>query len=369
MADSPLRRITVIGCGLMGGSFALAAHAVPGVQAVTVVDRRPAVVERARELGVGTHWSTDVAAAVADADLVVIATPVPTITQVALDASKWMRSGAVLTDLGSVKSNLVVELEGALPSDIPFIGGHPMAGSEASGVDAADGTLFQGATYLLTPTVGVQEAAFGVLGDLLRQMGARVLAVAPELHDRLVAVVSHLPQLLASLLMAHAADTADDRDAVLALTAGGFRDVTRVAASDPDLWTGILRENRVAVLEQLIRYAERLESLRRLLEVDDEERLHRFLADARRARRSLPRRGEAVDLIDLLVPVPDRPGALAEVTTALGEVGVNIEDLAMRHASDGGRGAMVIAIAGQDALRRAQQVLAERGYATHVETR
>jgi prephenate dehydrogenase len=215
----------------------------------------------------------------------------------------------------------------------------------------------------------VDQAAFGALADLLRGIGARVLAVDPDLHDRLVAVVSHLPQVLASLLMAHAADTADDRDAVLALTAGGFRDVTRVAASDPDLWTGILRENREAVIEQLTRYEARLDALRQLLEDDDAARLHSFLAEARHARRSLPQRGAATDLIDLVVPVPDRPGALAEVTTALGEVGVNIEDLAMRHASDGGRGAMVIAISGEAAMRRAQQALAERGYPSHVEAR
>lgn len=245
-----------------------------------------------------------------------------------------------------------------------------MAGSERSGIDASDGTLFQGATWLLTPTSTSDHQAFNDLARLLRMLGARVLAVEPGVHDRLVAVASHLPQALASVLMAFVADAADAGDsAVLHIVAGGFRDVTRVAASDPNLWVEILSHNREAVLGAIDGFQARLGDLRDAVERGRWGEVGDLLGRARQARRSLPRKEIQGVLVDLVVPVPDQPGALARVTTALGEAGVNIEDLSMRHASEGRRGAMVVAVDGYDAAHRAQEVLAHRGIPSHVEPR
>lgn len=367
--SDPLRRVAIVGCGLIGGSLGLALAALDTVEKVRVTDRDPAVLERAR----GRHpkWAVarDLRGAVGDAELVVLAVPVGAITAVAREAAGWMETPAILTDVGSVKTKVVREIESFLPDFIQYVGGHPMTGSEQGGLEGSDSTLFQGAAYVLTPTAATDPAAFNRLASVLRAVGARVLAVDPDLHDRLVGVVSHLPHLLASLLMQQAGDGADHRAGALAVAAGGFRDVTRVAASDPELWVDILRENRAAVLEALTGFEQRLRGVRAAIEGEGWDDIRRLLSEARAARALLPRKPDSGVLTDLVVPVPDRPGTLADVTTALGRAGINIEDIALRHASEGGRGALVIALAGEGVAERARAVLAERGYPSHVQPR
>lgn len=362
--------VAIIGCGAIGGSLALAAADVPGVERIVLFDRSEAVRERARQLGLGSVAGT-AAGAAEGADLVVIATPLESITQVAAEVWPRMDTHAVLTDVSSVKSRVIVEVEalrGGIDQELAeFVGGHPMAGSERSGPEAADGTMFQGATYVLTPTSASSAGAFNRLATFIRGIGARVLAVDPETHDRLVALVSHVPQVLASTLMAVAADAGEEEPGVLAATGGSFRDVTRVAGSDADLWAGILSENRGAVLDALERFTRSLARFEDALRAGDREALARLLHAGREARTVIPGKEVTEQVIDLVIPVKDRPGSLAEVTTALGGAGVNIEDLAMRHA--GGHGALIVSVAGRGAAERARTVLHERGYASHLEER
>lgn len=391
-ASSPFRRVTVVGCGLVGGSLALAAAAVPGVEEVVVSDTDADTLLRAAARGVGDRHESDVAVAVRGADLVVLCTPVPVTGNLFQLIRGEIGPRTVVTDVGSVKSQVVLEVEGqpldmggTVVSDLDdvdpagaglddaatrFIGGHPMAGSERSGVAAADGTLFQGATWVLTPTPASDVRAFEELSAFLRALGARVLAVDPILHDRLVAIASHLPQVLASTLMDEAADAAERTgEAVLTVAAGGFRDATRVAGSDPDLWVGILAQNRDAVLDALDGFLSRLHTVRDQVEAGDWDAVRSFLDRAREARERLPSKERAGRLVDLVIPVTDRPGVLAEVTTALGEAGVNIEDLAMRHASTTARGALLVAVDGEATADRALALLGQRGIPAHLEPR
>ncbi|MDP9023323.1 MAG: prephenate dehydrogenase/arogenate dehydrogenase family protein, partial [Actinomycetota bacterium] len=304
---------------------------------------------------------------------VFIAVPLEEIPKVAASIWSVMQPSAVLTDVGSVKSNVMAEVEGLggrSPGMGPaFIGGHPMAGSEREGLDGADGTIFQGAAYVLTPSASAPAEAFNRLASFVRLLGARVIAVDAATHDRLVGIVSHLPQVVASALMAFAAETARADPGLLAMAGGGFRDVTRVAASSPDLWTGILSENREAVLDALEGFAGVLGALRTALAAGDWAAVRQALGAGRDARALLP--GKAVDapVIDVVIPVHDRPGSLAAVTTALGAVGINIEDVSMRHAEDSARGALVVAVAGEDTAERARLALAARGFPSHLETR
>lgn len=371
---SPLRRVGVIGCGVMGGSFALAASRVPTVERVLVTDRDPAIRREAERRGFGEVVGTagGLAAAV---DLLVLAIPVPDIPTVARDVLPRMMQNAVLTDLGSVKSKPVREVEDILaelghrgegPS---YIGGHPMTGSEREGPAAADPTLFQGATYVLTPTSQSSTSAFHRLAGLLRTMGARVLTVDPEVHDRLVAVVSHLPQVVATTLMRHAAALAHTEPALLVMAGGGFRDATRTAASNPDLWTGILRQNRNATLEALSDFMGALERVRSAIADDDWEEVSAALVGGREARALLHPKVGAEVAVDVVTPVEDSPGSLAAVTTALGNAGINIEDVTMRHGEAGGRGAFVITVSGEGAAERARLALRARGFSSHLERR
>lgn len=370
-AVPPLRTVVVVGAGLMGGSIARAAVAA-GVERVVVTDGSAAVRRRARELGLGHEIVESAQEAVRVADLVVIATPSEVVAGLVETLANYMPMQAIITDVSSLKSDLVPEVEhklatcGADPSR--FVGGHPMAGSEHSGPDAADGTLFQAATWVLTPTGTTDDRALQRLSGFLRSLGARVLALPPDRHDALVAIVSHLPQMAASCLAGVAADAvATSGQAVLAVAGGGFRDTTRIAASDPDLWLGILDGNRTAVLSALGAFRERLDELGTALERGDREALRALLQRAADARRQLVDKVGPEHVVDLVVPLDDRPGALADATTALGEVGVNVEDLAMRHAAAGERGVLLVRVDAASA-ERGLEALHVRGLPAHLES-
>jgi prephenate dehydrogenase len=357
-------RVAVIGTGLVGGSLAAALRRLDEVAEVVGADVDEAGLALAVERGLVDRAAPSAAAAAEGADLVVLAVPVSAVEAVAKEVGGVLAPGAVLTDVASVKARLVPQMEEAVPPGVTVIGGHPMAGSHETGADHATAELFVGATYLLTPTATTDPEAYRRLHGLLARIGARVLAVDLARHDLLVAVVSHLPQLAATTLMNLAARRASREHAeLLLLAAGGFRDATRVAASNPDLWVDICAENREAIVAVLDDYRERIGALRSLLAVGDEASLRAELAAARTARRSLPGKESVTGaLVELHLPIPDRPGVIAEVATSVGSVGVNIEDIAIEHAPSGGRGTLRLAIIGFAQAGRARQALEARGY-------
>lgn len=368
--DAPLERLAVVGAGLVGGSVARAAVEA-GVASVVLTDASAEVRARAREVGLGHEVRDTVAETVTGADLVVVAVPGHQVPPVVEEIARYVNMHSIVTDAASLKSKLVPEVEDILAAsgvDAPhFVGGHPMAGSEASGPDAADGKLFQGATWVLTPTERTDDTVLRRLSGFLSRLGARVLVVSPERHDRLVAVVSHLPQVAASCLADVAADAvATSGQAVLALAGGGFRDTTRIAASDPELWLGILGGNREAVLDALASYRASLDALAAALRSGDQLALRAQLERASEARRRLVPKDEPREVVDLVVALDDRPGALAAVTGVLGEAGINIEDLAMRHAAEGERGALLVRVEAT-AAERGLRALREHGLAAHLE--
>jgi prephenate dehydrogenase len=243
-----------------------------------------------------------------------------------------------------------------------------MAGSERSGPEAAEATLFQGATWVLTPVATTADDTLERVSALVAALGSRVLVLAPERHDELVTVVSHLPQLVASLLTDVASATAPDAlDALLAIAGPGFRDTTRVAASDPGMWTGLVASNAPAIALSLRRYAQALDGLVRAVEQGDSSAITALLERASVARRRLVPKGIVEDTVDVVVPVRDEPGALADATRALGEAGINIEDLTMRHASHADVGALIVRVLATVSVR-AIEALRAAGLAAHVET-
>jgi prephenate dehydrogenase len=354
-------RVAIIGTGLIGGSvgFALTrrGHDVVGY------DRDAERGTRAKELGAVTTVADGLEAALAGADLAVLAVPVGA---TAATAAAALDAGvAIVTDVGSVKEAVVAEVERLRPDAVNrFVGGHPMAGSEQDGIDGADPDLFVGATWVLTPTATTDPTAFTTLRSLLGELGAEVVSVAPQQHDLLVAFVSHVPQLAASTLMDVAIDHEAEHRALLRLAAGGFRDMTRIAASHPAIWLDILTTNRSAVLDALDAYLERLQVARDLVASADRDGLEALLRRARQARRNLPVGASvATDLVELRVPVIDRAGVLAEVTTTATRLGINVANLEISHSIEGRSGVieMVIAAADAPALEAA---LHELGYHT-----
>jgi len=329
-------RILLIGTGLMGGSVGLGiARAWPTAERLAL---DPVHAIQAVELGAATRIAND--ADLAAVDLVVVSVPVSATAAVFGDIGPKLRAGTIVTDVGSTKASIAEAARSLLPPSVPFVGGHPMAGSELSGIEAARADLFEGSWWVVTPTAEADADAVRSVLALVTALGARSLVLDPAAHDTLVATVSHLPQLLASSLMRFAGEQGRDRAAIRALAAGGFRDMTRIAASRPDIWLDICRENRDAIVSVLRAYAGDLGSVADAVERGDVEGLRALFEQARDARRSLPTKAGVGEIEELLIEIPDRPGALADVTTTVGELGVNIEDLAITHAADGDRGVL-----------------------------
>src|SRR6185437_6708202 len=292
----------------------------------------------------------------ADAELAVVATPAGAVGAVAnrLLADPNRRPDLVVTDVAGVKGPVVA----AVPHP-RFVGGHPMAGSEQVGLDGADEDLFTGATWVLTPTAATDADAFARLQTVVASVGADVVALAPADHDRLVAVVSHVPHLVAATLMNAAARGAEENAALLRLAAGGFRDMTRVAAGHPGIWPDICAENGDAILATLDQVLADLGAMRRRVAGADREGLLDVLQQASTARRSLPARAPRPErLAELRVPVPDREGVLAELTTLAGDLGVNIYDIGIAHSAEGPRGVLLLVVDGAQATELRDAVTA-----------
>jgi len=340
-------RASVVGTGLIGGSIGLALRQHGWY--VSGRDRDEARARRALELGALDAVGDD-----PDAELTFVATPAGSVAEVARRA---LDAGGIVTDVAGVKSAIVAAI------DHPrFVGGHPMAGSEQEGVDGADAGLFQGATWVLTPTAGTDPGSYARLRGVVSTLGSNVVAMPADRHDQLVAMVSHVPHLTAAALMTLAADAAMEDATVLRLAAGGFRDMTRVAAGHPGIWPDVCAENRAGIIDALDRLQAALGGLRAMVGGGDREGLLRILARAREARLNLPLGApRPEDLVEVRIPVPDRPGVLAEVTTLLGELDVNIFDLEIAHSAEGERGVLLVVV---DATDRevARGALFARGY-------
>lgn len=357
-------KAAIIGTGLMGGSLGLALHQARVFDRIIGYDVEKATARRALGRGAIAEIASGAAEAVEGADFVFIATPVEAIPGVFFEMVPVLAPGAVVTDLGSTKSGIIQEIAPKIPADAHFIGGHPIAGAEQEGIDAAEPDLYRGCVWILTPTETTDPEAYGALVRILGLVGARILSLDPSRHDELVALTSHLPQLLSSALMRFAGRIAAEEGGPPLIGAGGFRDMTRIAASSPEMWVEILRTNREAVTAVLRRFEGSLRELREAITTGEWEIVHKALGDARVARRALPGKPgvAASELVELLIPVPDRPGVLAEITTTVGEAGINIEDLRLVHSPEGGRGTIHLEVSGEDAAGRAIEIISLKGY-------
>jgi prephenate dehydrogenase len=340
-------RAEVVGTGLIGGSIGLALRA-RGWH-VTGRDLDEARAARAHELG-----ALDAVGHDPEAELTFVAVPV---SAIAAEATRAAAAGSIVTDVGGVKAPVVASV-----SHPRFVGGHPMAGSEQEGIDGADAELFAGATWVLTPTVDTDPRAYARVRSVVSTFGADVVALTPEQHDALVAVVSHVPHLTAATLMGLASERAEEHAALLRLAAGGFRDMTRVASGHPGIWPDICVENRDAIVAALDTLVHALGDMRDLVSLGDRTALLRLLERARAARVNLPTpAARPEDLAEIRLPVPDRPGVLAEVTTLASELGVNIEDLEIAHSAEGPRGVLVLVVEAS-ATELVRGALLARGY-------
>lgn len=290
VAAEPLfRRLTLIGIGLIGSSVARIARERGDLAREVVVNARTAAtLERVRELGFADRIEADPARAVEGADCVMLCAPVGAFAALASAIAPHLAPGAILTDVGSTKQSVIRDVGPLVPAGVHFVPAHPVAGTEYSGPDAGFTTLFQGRWALVTPLPGTDEAAVGKVEELWRRCGSMVQRMEPAHHDRVLAIVSHLPHLIAFTICGTADDLADEsRQEVIRFAASGFRDFTRIAASDPVMWRDIFLNNREALLEMLARFTEDAQAMARAVRWGDAGYIEDKVERGRKIRRSL----------------------------------------------------------------------------------
>jgi prephenate dehydrogenase len=350
-------RALVVGTGLIGGSIALSLRRrgwhVAGQDADA--DRLAEAVAS----GVIDQAGDDL-----DAEVIFVATPATTVAEAVgrILSTPGRRDDAVVTDVSGVKTAIVEA------ADHPrFIGGHPMAGSEQIGLAGADPDLFEGAVWVLTPTSATDLDAFERLQGVVTELGADILVLSPDDHDRLVAVVSHVPHLVAATLMNAAATGAEQNGALLRLAAGGFRDMTRVAAGHPGIWPDICAENAGPIVEALEALLTELTTMRDRVAGHDRDSILGVLQRASLSRRNLPARSVRPDnLSELRIPVLDRHGVLAEITSLAANGGISIYDIEIAHSAEGPRGVLILVVDSANAERLCDAVTAQ-GYHCRAE--
>ena len=356
-------KLTVLGVGLIGGSIGLAAKAQLEETEVVGWGRTRATLDRAVELGAIDRVADSLAQACEGAGAVFCAAPVAALPGQVAEALAASGPETVVTDAGSVKRELVARFG----DDERFIGGHPLAGAETAGVENARADLFEGARWYLTPT----ERSSGILYDRLQRivsaLGARPQAIDAEAHDRLMATVSHLPHVLANVLVEEAAAELTRDSERMPEVGPSFRDSTRVAGSNPAIWGDIFASNREAVADAVEAVGGRLREAADLIRTGDGEAVAAWHAGAGEDRRRLLEAELAGGpLRELRVVVANRPGTIAELALALGEAGVNIEDMALHPAPDLTSGAVSLWVSGDEQAERAAALVRGLGHSATV---
>jgi len=349
-------RVSIVGTGLIGNSIALAA-ARRGDD-VTGWDPDPDVLGRAAVTPAGSLEN-----AVSGAELVVVAAPIaqlPGVVATALAAS----GDATVTDVGSTKASVVRAAEGS-PR---FVGGHPIAGSETRGPENASAGLFEGATWFLTPVAQTDAARHRLVHGFVSDLGATPVAIDADAHDRLVAMTSHVPHVLANIVANQTGESRIDGHEPLAHAGGSLRDMTRIAGANPRIWVDIYLDNAESIRAALQEHRRRIEQVEVALEQGDAGYLARWIGEAAGNRRRMLEREypDPGELQRVRVHVPDRPGVLAGITQALGAERINIEDFELHHMSPERGGTLTLLVAGEAEAQRAATMLETQGYGVVV---
>lgn len=284
MAEFFVPKLAVVGVGLIGGSFALALKEAGLVGEIVGIGRGRANLETALEKGVIDAFTHSLSEGVAGADVVFLSTPVQTLSKVASEVLPHMKPGSILTDGGSVKAEVIAAIEPMLPADVHFVPGHPVAGTEQSGAAAAFATLYRGRRCILTPTSRTAPDALEKIKFLWQAAGSEVVVMTPEKHDRILAAISHLPHMVAYALVDAVDNCSDENENILNYSAGGFRDFTRIASSDPTMWRDIALSNRTALLEVIENFEKSLAEVKQDIAAGNSEGLFEFFLRSKQRR-------------------------------------------------------------------------------------
>ncbi|MFD1955719.1 prephenate dehydrogenase [Paenibacillus thailandensis] len=361
-------KVTIFGVGLIGGSLALC---FKGKSGITVVGHssRPSSVEKYVQRGVVDYATTSMREAAEGADFIFLCVPVGMLEQYVNELSRFnLKPGCIITDVGSTKASVAACARSVQLPDAVFIGGHPMAGSERSGVEAASSYLFENAFYVLTPDETTPSDALERLKALLAHTKAHIVVVDSVSHDEIVGAISHLPHIIAVALVNQIKGYNDGNHLYGSLAAGGFRDITRIAASDPIVWRDILINNRAVLLKLLKDWNAETEKFVRMLETEDGSAVEQAFREAGEFRSKLPerRKGIIISTFDCYVDVPDHPGIIGKIATELGNSGINLSNIQIIESREDVPGVLRLSFRKQEDLDKALAQLTASGYSVHL---
>lgn len=362
-------KICIVGLGLIGGSLAKAIKRKHPNSFIVAIDSNKESLEAALADKVADYVTQDLAEGVKDADLVFLCTPIHIMTSIIKEVMPLLNTDTIITDVASTKQNIMELVQKVYSSEASraiFIGGHPMAGTQYSGYHASLPHLFENAYYILTPLNSTPAWALDSLSQFLSSIGALPLVIDAKKHDRIIGAVSHLPHVVAAALVNTVKDVDDSSHVCERLAAGGFRDITRIASSNPEMWRTISLANKKELIS-LIGYINKyLADFCTMLDKDKASEIEDFFASAKVYRENLPVR-QVLNLLpyyDLYVDVEDRPGVIGEVTTILGKHSINIKNLRIINSREGEPGSLVISFLDKASLEKAKRVLSENNYKT-----
>ncbi|MGG2972375.1 prephenate dehydrogenase [Geobacillus stearothermophilus] len=361
--------VFIVGLGLIGGSIALAIKKAHPAAVVIGYDVNGHQLGLARSLKMIDETARTLEEGFAAADLIVLATPVmQTESILAAMPIEQLKRGVIVTDVGSTKQRIVQGARRLLEAGVAFIGGHPMAGSHKSGVAAARAHLFENAFYILTPTDDVPLERVETLKQWLSGTKAQFVVLTPEEHDRITGVISHFPHLIAASLVHQAREYESKNALVSRLAAGGFRDITRIASSNPEMWRDILIHNKREMLALFDRWMAEMERLRSFVEEENSIAIYHYFLEAKQFRDGLPARtkGAIPSFYDLYVDVPDYPGVISEVTGYLAQENISITNIRIIETREEIYGVLRLSFQSEDDRARAKACLAKHtNYATY----
>ncbi|MCS7462485.1 prephenate dehydrogenase [Paenibacillus doosanensis] len=363
-----MTKIAIFGVGLIGGSLALCFKGKPGI---TVVghSNSPRSVEKYLKRQVVDDATTSMEEAAADADFIFICVPVGNLQEYLVKLSKLpLKPGCIITDVGSTKASIASFASKLDLQDAYFIGGHPMAGKEKSGVEAATSHLYENAFYVLTPDESIPPEVYERLTKLLQWTRAHLVKVDPKLHDDIVGAISHLPHIIAVALVNQIARYNEKNELYQNLAAGGFRDITRIASSDPVVWRDILLDNREVILRLLEDWNEEIASFIRLLKEKDGEGIAEQFRLSSEFRSALPerRKGVLTSVYEVYVDVPDHPGIIGQIATLLGSHRINLSNIQIIESREDIPGVLRLSFRDEYQMDKAIELLAKENYTVHV---
>ncbi|NJD02956.1 MAG: prephenate dehydrogenase [Ruminiclostridium sp.] len=360
-------RITIIGLGLIGGSLARAFHERMGMKDIIAVNRSGEALQQALRDGAISRGYTEMDSSIYESDIIFICTPVKRALQYIDDLSGKVRPDCIITDVGSTKGELVTHVN-TMKNPPCFIGGHPMAGTEKTGYASGFAHLFENAYYILTPCKSTPKPAMESMMDLARGIGAIPVIMDAYEHDRVTGGISHIPHIIASALVNMVKGLDSCGGSMQMFAAGGFRDITRIASSSPEMWESIVMSNKHQLKELLDNFVKELERFKKIMAEDDSQALLDFFSSAKKFRDSMPasRNGLIAPIYELIINVIDKPGIIGEIATILGRNNINIMNINVTNSREFEQGCLKITLVDSESVNIAFDLLKEAGYKVYM---